>query len=423
MNLNSDSFEAAPKVLIVANVWPEPDSSAAGKHMVQLLETLSAFAGKILFACTAAESPFMSPRVAALCATTTIRVNCSSFDRLVADFSPDLVLFDRFMTEEQFGWRVREAAPEAVTVLNTEDLHFIRRWRETLRNKTDYSFTDISLQAFHTADACRELAAVYRCDLTLIISHAELSVLHEKLPSTAILTHYHPLCASMDANPLNNATDYQHNVISLGNFFHKPNQDAALTLIQDIWPGLRTHLKGAALHLFGAYATEKHLGWSQPHNDIWVKGRVYDLENTLYSHRLLLAPIRFGAGLKGKLLDAMCHGLPFVTTPIGIEGIDSPENCEAFIGFSRDDFIRKSVRLYHDTSLRAAYRHWASEILRDRFDAQQQHSLLLSRLTELLQNRAEIRLQNITGSIMRHHSLASTRYMGKWIEAKNAGKP
>lgn len=422
MKPNQSSFKAAPKVLIVANVWPEPDSSAAGKHMMQLLETLSTFAGKIVFACTAAESPFMSPQLEDFCATTTIRMNCSSFDQFVADFMPDVVLFDRFMTEEQFGWRVRETVPEAVTVLNTEDLHFIRRWREKLQSHTDYSVTDIPLKAFQTSDACRELAAIFRCDLTLIISQAELSALHEKLPSTAILTQYHPLCVAESANPLNPSTDYQHNVISLGNFLHKPNQDAALTLIRDIWPGLRPRLNGASLHLFGAYPTEKHLAWSNPNNNIQVIGRTQNLPQTLLSHRLLLAPIRFGSGLKGKLLDAMHFGLPFVTTPIGIEGIDSPQSCAPFVGFNRDDFIRKAARLYYDTDLRTAFRDWANQILRTRFDSRTHQPLLLERLAELLQNRDQLRQQNILGGIMRHHALASTRYMGKWIEAKNAGK-
>ncbi|AXJ01946.1 Glycosyltransferase involved in cell wall bisynthesis [Cyclonatronum proteinivorum] len=421
MKSNIPSLKAAPKVLIVANVWPEPDSSAAGKHMMQLLETLSVLSEEMLFTCTAVESHFVSPRLSEICKTANIRMNCSSFDQLVSDFSPDLVVYDRFLAEEQFGWRVRERCPEAVTMLNTEDLHFVRRWRENNRSDTGFSCTDIPVSAFLTTDAQRELAALFRSDLTLLISEAEHRLLLHHLPATAGLLQYHPLCKEGGNQALNTVTDHQTNVISLGNFLHKPNQDAALTLIQHLWPALGPQLKNAELHLYGAYPSEKHFRWSQPAKRVWVKGRAKNLQETLCAHRLMLAPIRFGSGIKGKLLDAMQFGLPFVTTPIGIEGIDSTENCEPFVGFTREDFIQKSVRLYEDVALRNEFRAWAHEVLNNRFESRAHETSLIKTLTARLRNRSHFRQQNIIGAMLQHHSLASTRYMGKWIEAKNAG--
>lgn len=413
------STGTAAKVFFVSNVWPEPDSSAAGRHMLQLLESLHRSGAEIVFGCTSAPSAFMSETVRQLCRLEQLRMNCSSFDTLVKQLKPDIVVFDRFMAEEQFGWRVRDAAPDAACVLNTEDLHFIRRWRGSIKPGNDYSFTEMSYETFQTDDARRELASIFRCDLSLLMSEAEVQILSQFMPQMRPLLHYHPLCESASdvSDPLQQ--DLSFNCISLGNFLHKPNQDAVQVLIQEIWPALRRELSGAELHLFGAYATEKTLRWSQPHNGIQVIGRAADLTACLNGHRLLLAPIRFGAGLKGKLLDAMRHGLPFVTTPIGIEGIDEIGNCPDFVAINRDDFIRKAAALYHDDGLRKKFRLWAAEVLRNKFDAQQHETSLLSQLSQLKRDLPQIREKNITGGILRHHTTASTRYMGKWIEEKN----
>jgi len=105
--------------------------------------------------------------------TEVIRLNCSSFDRYIAQLAPQAVLFDRFMMEEQFGWRVATICPQALRLLDMEDLHSLRRARhEAVKKGLSATAADL-----HTDDAKREVASIFRCDLTLVISEAEYEIL------------------------------------------------------------------------------------------------------------------------------------------------------------------------------------------------------------------------------------------------------
>ena len=164
------------QLLIIGFVWPEPKSSAAGSRMMQLISFFKEKGAKITFASTAAESEFSEDLEGV--DQKLIALNCSSFDKFVSDLQPDLVLFDRFMTEEQFGWRVAEHCPNALKMLDTEDLHCLRQARRllVLKNKPFELNNDL---------AKREIASIFRCDVTLMVSEFEMELLQTyfKVPS------------------------------------------------------------------------------------------------------------------------------------------------------------------------------------------------------------------------------------------------
>ncbi|MBL4744005.1 MAG: glycosyltransferase, partial [Cycloclasticus sp.] len=110
-------------VLIIASLWPEPTSSAAGRRMVDLLELFHSQGWAITYACTAAESEHCYPLDSLNIKQQTILINSSTFDDFIRKLSPDIVLYDRFMVEEQFSWRVEKQCPNAMTLLETSDLH------------------------------------------------------------------------------------------------------------------------------------------------------------------------------------------------------------------------------------------------------------------------------------------------------------
>src|SRR5690606_5459984 len=118
------------KLLIIGFVWPEPKSSAAGSRMMQLIEAYISFGYDVTFAsaCAKTETAFDLKTIGIQ--TENIQLNHSSFDDFVKQLQPDAVLFDRFMTEEQFGWRVAEQCPNALRILDTEDLHCLRKGRQ-----------------------------------------------------------------------------------------------------------------------------------------------------------------------------------------------------------------------------------------------------------------------------------------------------
>ena len=127
-------------LLIVANVWPEPRSSAAGAHIMQLITVFLETEYTIHFACTASYS-FNSVDLDSMgIHTSVIKINDSGVDEFISELDPEVVVFDRFMTEEQFGWRITEYCPSSLRILNTEDLHSLRKGRQdALKSGEDFT--------------------------------------------------------------------------------------------------------------------------------------------------------------------------------------------------------------------------------------------------------------------------------------------
>ena len=119
------------KLVIIGSVWPEPQSTAAGSRMLQLLSLFQEMDFDISFLSAAATNEFSFDVRQWNITPYSIQLNNDSFDELITKLHPDVVVFDRFMIEEQFGWRVAENCPNALRILDTEDLHFLRKARET----------------------------------------------------------------------------------------------------------------------------------------------------------------------------------------------------------------------------------------------------------------------------------------------------
>ena len=154
------------KVLVIGYVWPEPNSSAAGGHMMSILRQFRQQNWQVEFATPAQVTEHMIDLASEGVSSRSIALNCDSFDAYVADYQPDIVLFDRFMMEEQFGWRVEKNCPRALKILDTEDLQCLRYARQQAHKAgRDFTREDLSSDL-----AKREIAAILRCDISLIIS-------------------------------------------------------------------------------------------------------------------------------------------------------------------------------------------------------------------------------------------------------------
>ena len=134
-----------PTVLIIGFVYPEPNSSAAGTRMLQLINFFNDQNYKIVFATTCKKSDNAFDLESLNVQIVNILLNDSSFDVFAKELDPKIVLFDRFMTEEQFGWRIMENCPNALRILDTEDLHCLRKARqEAIKNNTSFDTLDFN---------------------------------------------------------------------------------------------------------------------------------------------------------------------------------------------------------------------------------------------------------------------------------------
>lgn len=406
------------RLLIVGFVWPEPKSSAAGSRMLQLISFFQSQHYQITFASACSKSDNAFDLSTINVNKVEIELNASSFDDFILTLKPDVVLFDRFMTEEQFGWRISEHCPEAIKILDTEDLHFLRRARQQAFKET----SDVTNAYLFNDTAKREIASIYRCDLSLIISKAEMKLLQDTFNVPKSLLHYLPFLIedlSVDhISQLPNFNNRQH-FVTIGNFLHEPNYNALLYLKNSIWKKIKEQLPNAQLHNYGAYASQKV---NQLHNEkdgFLIKGFANDVNTMMQYAKVLLAPIRFGAGLKGKLFDAMQNGTPFVTTQIGAEGIVEDID-QRFICGDAKTFTDHAVTVYQEQSVWEAQQTFGFEILKTQFSKSTFEDLFAKHFTYVSEHLKTHREQNFTGKILQHHTLQSTKYMSKWIEAKNS---
>lgn len=407
-----------PLLVIIGYVWPEPNSSAAGRRMLSLISLFKQQGWRLVFASAAEPSShrFQLDRIGV--AEQTITLNDSSFDQWLADLQPHAVLFDRFMLEEQFGWRVAKACPEALRFLDMEDLHALRYARqEAIKQHRAVTSTDLNNDL-----AYREIAAIYRCDLSLVISQAELALLEQHYGVPATLLAY---CPFWQDGPIANVPSFseREHFISIGNFRHAPNWDAVLWLKQQLWPRIRAKLPHTELHIYGAYPPPKATALHNAREGFLIKGWASDAHEVMQQARVCLAPLRFGAGLKGKLLDAMQCGTPSVTTPIGAEGMCLTSGWAGAVEETPDAFITAACQLYQDNQLWQGAQQQGYSILLQRFSSDQASRVwcqLSPLFIESAAQRSARRAMNFTGQMLQSHAYRSTRYMGQWIEAKNS---
>ena len=404
-------------VFIIGSVWVEPNSSAAGSRMLQLMTSFLSKGWRITFGTVSHKNPNAIDLTKFGVKEVCLELNSTSFDEFITDLKPTIVVFDRFITEEQFGWRVAEYCPKALRILDTEDLHCLRKTRhEALKKGIEFSNETL----LNSEISKREIAAIYRCDISLIISTFEMKLLKEVFKIDKSLLYHLPfLFDKIDENNSWKPYDERHHFVFIGNFLHAPNLDATIQLKKHIWKEIRKRIPAAELHIYGAYPTQQVLEFTNANEGFFVHGFVEDAFEVLKNSRILLAPLRFGAGIKGKLSNAMLCGTPSVTTSIGSEGMNDEIPWSGFVEDEIAKFIEKAVLLYTDKYQWNQAQHRGIEIINTKFDKEQLTPLLFKCIDEVFSNLEQHRNNNFTGKMLMHHSLQSSKYMSKWIQEKN----
>lgn len=387
--------------------------------MLQLIAAFHEFGHDIVFASTATQTPYSFKLDTIGVRSVSIQLNHSSFDEFVQELNPAVVIFDRFMTEEQFGWRVAETVPNAVRILNTEDLHSLRKSREVCFKK------GVEWEVQHWQDhpmTLRELASILRSDLTLMISSFEMDLLmkHANI-SEDVLMHLPFLLEVPSAREVENWPSFKarQHFVCVGNGKHEPNVAAFKYLQRNIWPKIKKRLPEAKLFIYGAYQSQQILELNNLKAGLEVKGWTEDLYEELQKARVLLAPLQFGAGIKGKLVDAMLNGTPSITTGIGAEGMHGALPWPGAIGHDEDSFVDAAVELYQNKDAWQLGQKHGLELLRTHYSKDKNQKLFQVRLQDIQNTLVAHRNANPISKILQQQQYAASKYMGKWIEEKN----
>lgn len=409
-------IKVTKSLLIIGWVWPEPNSSAAGSRMVQLIHLFKKQGYQVTFASPAQRTQHMYNLSEIDVACQDIALNCDSFDDFVKALQPSAVMYDRYMMEEQFGWRVAKHCPDALRILDTEDLQSLRNARHQAY-KQEGNLANVDL---NTELAVREVAAIFRCDLTVMISPYEVELLTKHYQVPEYLLSYIPFV--YDEAHLNRETrPYQErkHFASIGNFRHAPNWDSVLWLKQQVWPKIRKQLPEAELHIYGAYPPKKATDLHCDKTGFLVKGWADDALEVVESAKVLLAPLRFGAGIKGKLADAMLCGTPSVTTSIGAEGMTTEDGWPGIVAESVEDIVEGAVSLYTNQSQWQDASSLAVTTRKLLFSETDYVQTFNQQIIDIENNLEQHRNSNFVGLMLNHHSHRSSQFMSQWIAAKN----
>lgn len=410
------------KILVIGYVWPEPTASAAGVRMLQLIRFFRERDDQVHFA-TPAQRPGSAFKLEKMgVSTRNIEVNDNGFNTFITDLAPDLVLFDRFMMEEQFAWRVAECCPEAIRILDTEDLHFLRKYRQ--KKVTDQAPQNEE-ELLDDALAKREIAAIYRCDLSLIVSEREMELLHSVFRVPSNLLAYHPIFTEdgkKEERGMLPDFNTRKDLMFIGNFLHAPNADAVRVLENGLWDKVRKELPEAQLHIYGAYMADHYKIRKTSKNGIHFHGRATDVDTVMKKMRLLIAPLRYGAGLKGKLIRAMENGLPSVTTSLGAEGIAGDLEWGGAVSALDTSFVTAVKDLYNKKEYWNIAVERGFHIVDTRFCRKPFEHKLAGRINALLLDPGMHRRHNFTGQMLMDQRCMAARYLSKYIMAKNTGR-
>ncbi|MEZ4722019.1 MAG: glycosyltransferase [Flavobacteriales bacterium] len=406
------------RVLFIGHQWPDPNATAAGVRILQLLRHFNEKGMELHFASAAQVPDHISQLRELGCIKHSIQLNHISFDAFIAELDPHIVVFDRFMVEEQFGWRVSQTCPVAIRILDLEDLHCLRKARQLAVEKNK----PFHLDDLKSETALREVASIFRSDLSLVISEAEMQLLNDVFHIPDSIRHYLPfLPESIQEREISILPSFENRTgfVSIGNFLHAPNKDALRILKNEIWPLIQKQIPDAILNAYGSHASAEDLKLNDLDSGFLVHGRAESADDVIRNSRVLIAPLRFGAGQKGKLIDAMRNGTPSVTTHIGAEGMSDGIH---WGGAIEDDFERlatRAVELHENAETWKVAQDQGFQLLNQRFDRAEYTSSFDRKLESISEHLTEHRNENFIGKMLMHHTHKSTEYMSRWIEAKN----
>ena len=297
-------------------------------------------------------------------------------------------------------------------------MHCLRLARQlAVKEKREFNINNL-----YSDVAKREIASVFRSDLTLMISVYEMQLLQNFFKIDNSLLHYTPFLLDpiqeTEAKKWPLYADRNH-FVTIGNFLHEPNWDAVQFLKEAVWPLIRKQLPKAELHIYGAYSSQKVEQLHQPKEGFMIKGRAVSAHEVMLHAKVCLAPLRFGAGLKGKLIDAMQCGTPSVTTSVGAEAMSGNLNWAGVVEDDIDKFATAAVNLYSDEVIWMEAQKKGIEIINEIFNKEEHAAHLIEKIQYLQENIQLHRQKNFTGAMLMHHTISGTKYMSRWIEEKN----
>ena len=332
----SDRNRDRPRVVVFDERVPTPDRDAGSLRLLMILKTLAAWSHVIFV-------PFNRPKSddyeQALWQQGIETADAVDYRKLLKHDHVKAAIVSRPSMGSAFIHRIRGLNPNVTLVFDMVDTHFVRFQREY----------EISGQKAALSEAKRyrkiEGRLAQASDLVWCASPEDKQAMERESPNTRIevVPTIHEL------HDAGKAFVDRQDLLFIGNFAHRPNEDAVLFFMREVYPLVRKRLPNVCLDIIGDHASDAIKAYES--DDVRIAGYVPDVEPYLRNARVFIAPLRFGAGIKGKVGEAMAHGVPVVTTSIGAEGFGLTPGLDVMIGDDPASFAEAIARLYSDEEL------------------------------------------------------------------------
>lgn len=251
----------------------------------------------------------------------------------------DLAFLFRQQVVEKHIDAVKKYCPQAKTLYYTHDLHHLRMMREAELLNDDGKKADAEVMK------AKELKSIYEVDSTILVSSAELEILRPQIPDERLEV----MALAYDVPGTLKGYEQREGIVFIGGAHHPPNTDAILYFAKEVMPRIIKVLPDINFHIIGANPPPEILELKS--DSIIVHGFIEDLNALLDNMRLSVAPMRFGAGMKGKIITTLGKGLPTVMTDVAAEGMGVLDGENGLIANTPDEISEAVIKIYKDQRL------------------------------------------------------------------------
>lgn len=332
-----------PQILLLDAAIPQPDRDSGSLRLVNLMRMLIAEGAHVVFVPTESTDTGRGlERLRALGVETWIEPFIGGLPAWLRQHGHrfDTVMASRHHVAAAALPLVRRHAARARFLFDTVDLHFLRESRAA------ELAGDGALVRAAAGTRQRELDLMARSDLTLVVSAMEQQLLKDLAPDVpvALLSNLHEPLASPPGG------DQREDLVFVGGFRHPPNIDAVRWFIKEVFPQIRARIPGIRFHCIGSDPPREILAL-HGHDGVHIHGYVEDLDPYMDGARVAVAPLRFGAGVKGKINLSMAHGQPVVATTCAAEGMHLRNGHDVMVADDAAGFAGAVVRAYQEPAL------------------------------------------------------------------------
>ena len=329
-------------ILIVEACMITPDQDSGSVRMLNLLRILRDEGHHVTFV---ADNLDGDPKYAAMLTSIGIEVLHGKFAGSVRKVlrergqSLDTIIFCRHYIAIQYVSLVRSLAPTATIIFDTVDLHFVREEREA------QLMGNAAMVRSAALTRAIEISIIEKSDVTIVVSDFEKKLLARLVPTARVDVVSNITMPAADITP----ADERSGILFIGGFRHAPNVDAIKWYAEEVLPLVKQLLPGIVTTVVGSNMPDEIAALRQ--DGLRILGFVEDTVPLLRAARVSIAPLRYGAGIKGKINEAMNHGIPVVATQCAVEGMQLVDGRDVLVADAASDFAQAIARLHNDTEL------------------------------------------------------------------------